>query len=364
MSNAATGLSALQEALSRAGLQARFRQEDPQAWTRGWERLAHQSVRASSAMIDYQQAYLEGVGWEICDASLVLLNDGQPAGLWPLTLGGPSGLQLTSQGGAVGEPLFTQGLSPRTAKRLASQCIEVILNLAGTLGKPVTCSETALPGQASLGLSEWYQQWLTLGSEVQVRHDLYVHLEPSMADIRTGFRKSYKPLISVGLRSWEVHVLDSAEGMEANWPAFVELHREVAGRVTRPAETWELQRRMILAGEALLIHLVDPADGRMVGGGFFQMTRDEALYSVAAYDRTLFDKPLGHVVQARAIECFKALGQRWYRLGERSFPGDRPAPTDKELAIAAFKQGFASHLVPRFLIQPPALVGSPEVGPE
>jgi len=61
---------------------------------------------------------------------------------------------------------------------------------------------------------------------------------------------------------------------------------------------------------AFSVYLRD-TEGAMIGGGFFNFTRDEGVYSVGAYDRSLFDKPLGHVVQFRAIEELKSRGIRW-----------------------------------------------------
>jgi len=86
----------------------------------------------------------------------------------------------------------------------------------------------------------------------------------------------------------------------------------------------------------------------MVGGALFHTTPDEGLYAVGAYDRSLFDKPLGHVAQALAIEEMVRRGIRWYRIGTRTYPGDSPAPSTKDLNISDFKQGFASHLFARF----------------
>ncbi len=91
--------------------------------------------------------------------------------------------------------------------------------------------------------------------------------------------------------------------------------------------------------------------GQMVGGGFFSTSRDEGQYSVGAYDRSLFDKPLGHVVQYRAIEEMRGRGIRWYKLGARPYLSDIPIPTDKEMSISDFKQGFASHIFPRYCLK-------------
>jgi FemAB family protein len=296
-------------------------------------------------MIEYQHAYLEGAGWSVSDASLVLTNDGRPCGLWPLTLGGAAEPTLTSQGEPVVQPLFAAGTSHHTIKRIVTECLDWLDRLAAILKRPkIQCCENPRPGLADEGLSEFYQQAHRRGAELShVRHDMYVDLRPEMEQIRSVWRKSYRPMATAGLRAWSVHLMDG-EGLRREiWEAFRQLHRRVAGRETRPPPTWERQWRMIAEGEALLVWLEDAA-AQMVGGGFFQFTDWEALYSVAAYDRELFDKPLGHVVQARAIEEFKRREICWYKLGASKFPGDQDKPSAKDLSIGMFKQGFASHL--------------------
>jgi len=74
----------------------------------------------------------------------------------------------------------------------------------------------------------------------------------------------------------------------------------------------------------------------------FICSRDEGVYAVAAYDRALFDKPLGHVVQFRAIQEMKRRECRWYFIGRRFYPGEQPVPSNKELSISYFKEGFST----------------------
>ena len=331
---------------------ARPRQADPEGWTLAWRALPARPVAYSASMIDYMHAYFVGAaGWTLADASLVLTSDGKPCGLWPLTLGGKDEHRLTSQGEPILPPLFTADTSPRTAKKIISECLDA-LGQAAALGQgAMLCAEPPRPGFADEGLSEFYQQAFRRGAEtVAVRHDMYVDLKPNMDEIRSGWRKSYRPLVTSGLRTWAVHLVDAQNASTETWETFRQLHCRVAGRETRPRDTWGLQWRMILDSEALLVWLADD-EGRMVGGGFFQFTDGEALYSVAAYDRDLFDKPLGHVVQARAIEEFKRRGLSWYKLGELKFAGDRDKPSAKELSIGAFKQGFASHLFAKIVYE-------------
>ena len=71
-------------------------------------------------------------------------------------------------------------------------------------------------------------------------------------------------------------------------------------------------------------------------------------YRDSNFKSSLFDKPLGHLVQYRAIEELKKRGIRWYKIGTRPYISDIPKPTEKEISIGEFKQGFASFLFPRY----------------
>jgi FemAB family protein len=177
---------------------------------------------------------------------------------------------------------------------------------------------------------------------------MFCDLQPDLQDIRSSFRKSFKPLINVGLRTWASSVHSTKENLQTLWEEFQNFHLQVSGRITRCEKSWVLQRNMVASENSFLICIRNPITRRLVGAGFFQTTRDEGLYSVGVYDRDLFDKPLGHVVQQLAIEFMKQQGLIWYRLGERHLPQDVPQPSTKEVSISNFKEGFASHLWQRY----------------
>ena len=246
-------------------------------------------------------------------------------------------------------PVFVAGLSPRTVKKVCTRALALLQQLCAAHGLPALATQQGIdPTIAAAGMTDWHQQSMAAGAVPTLRHDLYTDLQPALADIRSGFRKSFKPLINVGLRNWQVFVMQQAQADAQTWRTFQALHCEVAGRSTRTDDTWAAQLAMIASDDAFMVGLRDTANQRLVGGGLFQCTRDEAVYAVGAYDRSLFDKPLGHVVQQVAIETMKARGLRWYRIGERHYTQDRPTPSDKLVAISAFKQGFASHQFGRF----------------
>jgi FemAB family protein len=244
-------------------------------------------------------------------------------------------------------PVFTRELTGKSRKAIVKDCLNMWEELC-RLGTAVRESAESFGAQAELGMSEWHEQCMRRGARAQVQHEMFVNLTLEFAEIRSHIRKSYKPLISAGLKIWNVGAMIGED--IARWTEFRELHRRVAGRVTRSAESWELQHQAIVDRNAFLIYLLNE-HAAMVGAGFFNITRDEGVYGVGAYDRSLFDKPLGHVVQYRAIEEMKKRGLRWYKIGLHPYPSDRPAPTDKELSIGEFKHGFATHIFPRYILR-------------
>ncbi len=328
--------------MSESNLMARLFADCNSEWDNISRRLVYCPVDYSRPMIDYQIAYWGCKKSEVLDLSLVLYWDKDPCGIWPLSLSVEENVvQIGSNGNVLLPPLLVAGLTANVRKKLLQNCLDFVDTLARQFGIGQWQSLAAFEDRPDV--SEWQHLALCRGAAVTCSYELFIDLSPAVAEIKSGFRKSYRPLVSLGAKLWQIAVLDRRDDLV--WDEFKNLHREVAGRVTRSDDSWRWQHAAIASGDAFLVYLRDGAQ-RMVGGGFFQVSRDEGVYAVAAYDRALFDKPLGHVVQYRAIEEMKSRGLRWYKIGARPYPGDQPPPSDKELRIAEFKQGFASHIFP------------------
>ena len=72
-------------------------------------------------------------------------------------------------------------------------------------------------------------------------------------------------------------------------------------------------------------------------------TSSEALYSVGAYDRTLFKFPIGHIIQFVGIKEMISQDLKLYKIGRMLYPQKIPNFSSKELNISKFKSQFASH---------------------
>jgi len=331
---------------AQSGLDIVFRADDPTSWNETHARLLFRPVDYMSSALDYHLAYHRGHGGDWHEASCVLLLDNAPVGLWPLTFNCVGGADQNDQRMLVMPPLFIDTCPAGTVKTYTAECLSIAHRLAVELGLAQWSSESRYVGRRDI--DRWHTVAMEQGAVCKVQHDLFVDLALTLPEIKSCFRRSYRSLVTSGSRLWRVEVV-GAPGDAAVWDEFRQLHATVAGRVTRSLESWQLQHEALANDEGFLVVLRDE-DERMVGAGYFMCSSDEGLYAVGAYDRSLFSKPLGHVVQYRAITELKQRGCRWYRIGTHCFPGDQPTPSAKELSIASFKEGFASHAFPGFVL--------------
>lgn len=310
-----------------------------EGWQAVLDALPYVPVAYTAPMVAYQQSYISAfMPMEALD--VVLYYERKPVGVWPLLVRQTDGeWQPGSNEGPVLPPLLLPDLPAVTRKKLLRVCLAALTRLKEN--RPYAswqAVDSLVPGSM---LTDWHELLMAGGAMLRMTHESYADLSLPFAALKSGFRKSYRALINSGRSLWQVNRVTSAA--PDIWDEFRLLHQQVAGKVTRPIETWQAQYEALCRGAAFLVTLRD-AGGRMVGGGFFQISGQEGLYAVAAYDRSLFDKPLGHVVQAEAIEYMQQLGLKWYRLGARPFPQDVPEPSKKELSIGEFKAGFATHM--------------------
>jgi FemAB family protein len=333
----------LETEIQARNLVVTFRDKDRQSYTSAFEGAEYPGVDYDPLMLDYQIAYMRGVGWQTQDCSVTMFHDGRAVGICPaIVLSKDGQLMLSSATTDLFPPLYVSGLSGNLQRRLTKEWHAVVCAVAKKIGVTEWQGQESFSGR--IGMSDWHDLLMASGAKVSVLHDLYVDLSLDLAEIRAGFRSSYKSLINKAERLWRMQIVDSEKGQD-EWRRFHRLHAEAAGRETRPQATWDLQWAAIIQGRGFLVCLFDDRDD-MVGGGYFHVTSTEGIYAVGAYNRTLFDRPLGHVVQYSAIKELKSRGIRWYRIGRRCYEADVPPPSEKELSISKFKSGFSTHLFP------------------
>ena len=335
------------ELYRRSGLVVSLRHGNKTLWDEILLGCQYVPAAYTSNNIDFLLEHQLGNGADIYDMSCIIMWDNKPVAVWPLFLSLHDGLvNLFFLDNNVLPPIIIQKCALSSEKIIIKGCQNFADQVLSLSRLSTWTSMESFMG--NVGLSSWHSQSMAKGAKPTLNHEVFLDLSLTMIEIKAQFRKSFKSLITSGLRLWNVGVLDYDN--RKIWDEFKILHLQVAGRKTRSDETWAIQYTDILNKGSFLVYLKNQ-EGEMVGAGLFNFTRDEGLYAIGAYDREQFDKPLGHVVQYRAIEELKKRDVRWYKLGARPYLTHIPIPSAKEISIGEFKQGFASHLFPRIVLE-------------
>jgi FemAB family protein len=299
------------------------------------------SVYYLSSTVRYYVAYYAES--DAINLSIVLYNNKQPVGIMPLMVHYSkchSSWVLSSNGIEIIEPIFIEELARNVKKNLESQLIKVLFYLSEYLSiEKIQCVNMEYNK-----LTKWHLNWASKAEEMFSTNHLLVDLTMTIDKIRLNFRKSFKPLINKSLREWHVEVHEGPS--QDLFKQFKLLHEEVSGRVTRSVESWDIQKIQINSKEAFMVAVFNKKE-ELAGVGFFTYTSYQGMYCVGAYKRELFNKPIGHAVQMKAIEVLKKKGCKWYEIGQKHLKIDKISPTDKELSITHFKEGFSTHVIAR-----------------
>jgi FemAB family protein len=193
--------------------------------------------------------------------------------------------------------------------------------------------------------------WLTLisskATEGFVRAEMTVDLNLPLDEIRNRIRKSYRSMIQLRNNELKLSVIDNDElGL---WSECRDFHISYVGRQTRSDETWKIQSECARMGRAFIVRVTNEKD-ELCGFGLFCHNQFECVYSTGVYDRLGSGVGLGHVVQWAAIQEMKNRELKRYTVGVKNFDNDLAFPSEKEKSISYFKEGFATHILPRYIL--------------
>lgn len=347
----------IKESLGSLGYYCETRQQNKGYWEAFYSLLEHQPVSLSNSYIDYQIEYERGNGRLCADLSILIGLENQAIAIWPISINtNEDCAYLTSFDKPAMAPFFANGINQTSKDKITKNCYRLLLALAAKLGQRdlTTYSYDFI----SSSLSCWHIYAMQQGASSTLRHEAIIDLSESFERIKQSFRKSYKNLINKSEKLWKARIFTSTN-IESVWDDFVALHLLVAGRTTRSTKTWEIQKNAVLNDNAFLVALYDGEGDceRLIGGGYFLFSKDEGSYGVGAYDRKLFDQPVSHIIQIKAIQELRKRGCKIYHIGRVDFPGESSSTTNKQLSISFFKSGFANKFSPSFYCNKP--IGQP-----
>ncbi len=332
----------IRKLLENSGLIVKHIDESRDDWETVLSEVKNYDVDYDLTAVDYHCLYFSSA-LEYQQQAMVFFASGKPVAVWPFSISeSESKVSLGSNGTEVLPPLMLPNLAEKVAKKVVNSAHLILTEIK--TAKSARCIFKY--NMLSDGCSLWYKSLQDKYTLLDVTHFLYVDLSRDLDLIKGGFRKSFRPLVTKGLRNWNIELF--AEHCPVVFEEFRLLHIAVAGRETRPKSTWDELHSSIVSGKGFLITLRND-EGELVGGGYFRINQQQGLYGVGVYKRELFDQPLGHAVQYKAMEYMKSRGLTTYCIGHRPYAHERNTPTDKEIQIGYFKEGFATHMYPAFL---------------
>jgi FemAB family protein len=334
------------EAFSEAGASVKLASEDPENWESVWEAAKFQPVSYSEDTLKYLFEYYRQKFDVLEDVSLVIFSGNAPVAVLPLSYSHLSSDKCISTFGLpVYPPLFSAAAPTQIKTKIARSSVRALKKLAQDENLYLNAyAQKGALGYPPRWQDEWHLEWMRSGATANPIYNLHVDLSAEPESIFLNFRKRYRPLINKAAKLWRIDEYIGPSIDPEIWNEFKHFHFEVSLRSTRSETTWAIQYERLVQDNAVLFTLRDPASGKMVGGSYFAFTRDEATYSTGVFDRSRFDQPLGHLVQWAAIKFMKHRNIKFYLLGQRSIPSDLPTPSQKELSISHFKEGFVSNI--------------------
>lgn len=218
--------------------------------------------------------------------------------------------------------------------------IDLIFEQLDKLATQYQAARVTVGDDASLGmLSAIGKQCLNRRAHGALRLTGLIDLKDEAA-MKRDVRKSYHSLINWGGRNLQTKIVDAANPDREMFARYQEFHRAVAGRVTRPQESWDAMFDWIARGRGELI-LGFLADGELVTGTLAVDGTSASFYASGVYDRDRFDLPLAHWPLWQAILRSAGRGMQQFDLGDVPLAD---AATAKEVSIGYFKRGFATRI--------------------
>jgi hypothetical protein len=314
-----------------------------------WEELC---ARASGAWFWHKRPWLEYTlayrpRAESASLAFALRDGGELVAAVPLMLErDDEGLQFSFGGGPCWAPAVSSELPPHRFERVLNEVFARVDELAGSHGAgSVSWRLTPLAGEWVSYLPFFLAATTRAGYVDVSLTSTVVDVSRPIEEIRARMTKGHRSAITAaGRAGLSATVLTGAEA-GPSFDAYRRMHARAAGRVTRPARTFELMADWLVDGSAALVQA--DHEGRAAGFAYLILDARRAYYASGANDPDIGSVPVGQALQNAALEWLSAGGFERYELGLQQFgPLPYDTPSDKDLGIARFKRGFGGLTLP------------------
>lgn len=168
-------------------------------------------------------------------------------------------------------------------------------------------------------------------------------LSYSQEELFSNFTKGHKSAVKKGEKKLKSKIIDSSNVTKTDIHDFMNYYFRIAGKVTRPINTFDKIYEWIKGNYGVLLSAVH--NNKVCGYSMIQMYKDTAYYAMACKDKDYFEYNISHFLQWKAIKYLKERKIRYYEVGIQDFNDSlHKISSQKDKSISKFKRGFGGFI--------------------
>jgi len=168
-------------------------------------------------------------------------------------------------------------------------------------------------------------------------------------DIYRNFRKGHKADIKyASTQNYSIEIIDKSNLNDMKFDQYRYIHKEAAGRQTRPQSTWEIMHNWVIKGYSILALL--KKQDLYISVAFVNIYKQKAYYQSGATLPILKkERGIGHILQWEIIKYLNNNHYSHYEIGWNWYLNISQEVADAKMhGISRFKTGFGSQVYPLF----------------
>lgn len=256
-------------------------------------------------------------------------------------------VNLSYGGNALLNPLIDDKLNKLTKRKVLKFILDELDKLAAENNVKKLEISIGYLNSNYLNMIDKYNYFIEYGFLDKSILTCIVDLKASQDELFKNFTKGHKSAVKKSLKSLTLEIINSENATKQIIYDFMNYYFEVAGKVTRPINTFENIYEWIKKDFGVLFKAI--YNDTTCGYSFFSVYKDTAYYSMACKDKTYEQYNISHFLQWQAIKYLQSIGIRYLESGFQDF-GDTlfNFPSEKDINISKFKRGFGDFIIPAF----------------
>ena len=323
--------------LSTNNVIVKLRSENRAIWKKVFLNLKYQPFFYNEEFLEYNTEY-EKNSYDFIDISIIILNNNKNAiGICPIFL--KKNKKNSPYNISIYIPLFTKDLLYEHKYKI--KCLEKIYSSIRDFAINIkifnfTCFALF---NNEVNIENTVNYLFEKAKKVTFNREIYTNLKLSNEEIIKTINKNQFQQLSKRINKFDVKVLDKTNNMI--WNDFKNLHYEISGRKTRSDKTWDLQYENLISNNAIFLYVTDN-NNKIISGAYFDISRDEANYSVSVSNHYAKKNYINSLLIFKAINILKERKVLYLRLGRYD---DQKISDLKQININRFKLSFSNSIL-------------------